>query len=538
MAELKETIQILNNGGSKRGSRRRASPPPRKRRQRRRNNRRNQRNSGKNRRRGNNQQRINQGRSIAASRGATYAPILSETMHTFLEAVVHPFGNDSIGAIIPDRFQELVIPTTDRLELDIAPSNFYVGLPPLENSGFNLVGMFMWFQPRCIASGILGRAIDKLAAPGHVTLQYPYISLDADFNPASQDVILNQYMLCITGLFDTPDGNQYGFYNGSQDPVENGVLNYYAVIGYSRFPNIESNCDKLRIAGAGLKAWSEESPINTGGYSVGGWATISDILENFRWYLDPGPTSPTPGTLTSIKENQQGQIRYRQESHPEEQKNQWTNRKRPKNPTIVGSAIPVNPAKVFGMINKIKFPCRTQGLKGSTVRYSCLQTGEQMQAQYPSIPQSMYITSNTTGIGGNFNDPALEMPEVNNNDELAVHDVITPGSYVPCIYWSYNTNTTSGLTEQYTIKVMSMCHSEGTPNGTSPFMSTKSSADPAMAIVKNMVENVDVFPVSSGGNSFKSFMSKTRHIMAKVAKVSGHITRLMAFADQFAATLG
>jgi hypothetical protein len=410
-------------------------------------------------------------------------------MSRYLEAIVHPFGNSCIGAIIPDRYQELVIPTTDRLELDISPSDFILGTPPGSGSGFTLVGCFMWFQPRCIGSGILGRTTMVDQSTIFPIVQYPYMAVDTDFNVIENSVILQQYALCIVGIWSSPGGKQYGFYiDDGQSPGE--VNNYFAVIGYSRFSNIDANCDKLRIVGAGLKAWSEEAPINTGGYSVGGWATISDIIENFRWQGAQDSGDP-----------------YGE---------------------------PVNPAAIGAFQTKIKFACRSPAVKGSTVRYSSLQTADQHEAEYPKIPERMYEMSNETG--GQINSPGITIPNVNSNDDLAIQDVITPGCYVPCIFWSFNTNATSGITEQYTIKVMSMVHSEGTPTGSSPFMSTKSMADPAMDYVKTMVENVEVFPVATSGHSFKSFFTKTRHILAKVAHVTGHFTRLIAFADKFAET--
>jgi hypothetical protein len=116
--------------------------------------------------------------------------------------------------------------------------------------------------------------------------------------------------------------------------------------------------------------------------------------------------------------------------------------------------------------------------------------------------------------------------------DLSVHDVTTPGSYVPCIYWSFNTGdeektgegTDAGI---YTLKVMSMVHSEGTPSGNSPFMSNKSQHDPCVDYVKMMLENPETFPPAVSGHSFKSFMSKAKRVMGHLGKGLGIATKVI-----------
>jgi hypothetical protein len=464
------------------------------------------------------------------------APILNQDISRFLEAVVHPFGATAIGAIIPDKYQELVVPTTDRIELDVSPSDFYLFNPPESESGFTLVGIFMWFQPRCISSGILGANVTTSASTAYQ--QYPFAALESDFaTTASSDIILNQYVLCMTGIWNgpiditLPTGKGYGFYDSEQLHI----TNTFVVIQYARFQNIDANCVKLRICGAGLKAWSEEAPINTGGYSVGGWATIDDILSNFLWHItdatgDDGDEQKTNGKQTPYTAQMRKQINEKYVPYGV----QIAARDGKMDDTQYLPQ-PKNPGAIHTFQQSIKFPCRSPGVKGSTVRYSSLQTMSQMESQYPQIPASQVIMA--THRDGKAFDPAATLPTAVSGDDFSAHDVITSGSYVPCIFWNFNT-TSDGNVEQYTIKVMSMVHSEGVPTGTSPFMSTKSNKDPAMNYVKDMVENVDAFPVASVGHSFKSFFAKTRHIISKIGKTAGHISRIIQFADKFAESFG
>jgi hypothetical protein len=120
---------------------------------------------------------------------------------------------------------------------------------------------------------------------------------------------------------------------------------------------------------------------------------------------------------------------------------------------------------------------------------------------------------------------------------LTSNDVAKPGTFVPVIYWSFNTSLATGQVETYTVKLMSMVHSEGVPNGQSPFMSNKSNVDMATVHVKSMLENPEVFPAATGGHSFKSFMSKVRHVIAKVTKGAGSVTKILAMADSMAEKL-
>jgi hypothetical protein len=284
----------------------------------------------------------------------------------------------------------------------------------------------------------------------------------------------------------------YGFFSDAA-VFGNAIIPVYYAIQLTRFNNIYNNCDKLRLLGAGIKVWSEQAPINTGGYSVGGWITVEDIMSAMAWtdrvtpLFTPGPA--TPGALKAIQP-------------------------------------------------KIKFACRTPGVKGSTVRYSPLQTSDQVEAEYPKIPTRMATTGtiNIAALNGVVPNLVIEQPNV----DFSINDVITPGSFVPCIYWQFNTTDTGGAAVNgvYTLKVMAMVHGEGTPTGESPFMSCKSSTDPSAAYAKAMIENLEVFPPAVSGHSFKSFMTKMKHVVGKAKKVAGHVTKVLALADKFAETFG
>lgn len=405
--------------------------------------------------------------------------LLSEPLTRYCEAVVHPFGNMAIGATLPDRYQELVIPVTDRLELDLTPDLF--NLPGsdqdwAQDPNVQLSGVFIWFQPRCLSAGIA-------SFYDGATNQFnsnPYVSIDDTFTTIDTSGMVNAYNLCFTGIWEltgSPVPVTYGFYTGNAIPT----VPTYAAIQYTRFDNIASNCDKMRILGAGLKVWSEQAPINTGGFSVGGWITLEDIEEAL--VVGDQATALNPGALKVIQP-------------------------------------------------KIKFACRTQGVKGSTVRYSPVQTAEQTEPEYPRIPERMYDVLSSMYDGA----PLEESPfyiRPTGNSSLATNDMTTPGSYVPCVYWAFNvTDESTQANAVYTLKLMSMVHAEGTPTGESPFMSNKSDYDNAVEHIKMMLENPEMFPPATKGNSFKSFMKKTRSVLGKIRKGASKTVQILSLLDK------
>lgn len=449
-------------------------------------------------------------------------------LRKYCEAVVHPFGNDAVGALLPDRYQELVVAVTDRLELDITPANLYLdGTPP---AGYNLVGMFIWFQPRCIAAGTLAIlpaaedsfAYDPVTATGTIW-RVPFLCLNDQFNDTAVDQILDAYNLCITGIWETPANIQgiadapvtYGlFTDNGLAPVTAGgdivyhIWNGYITLPYTRFSNIENNCDKIRVLGAGIKAWSEEAPINTGGYSVGGWMTLEDIYEALEW--GDKQRNGVGGTPAEVPG-------------------------------------PLSPGALKAIQTKIRFAKRNMGVKGVTVRYSSIQSSKQVESQYPTIPDRDYLINdltdsksydipdvfpqqNESAAGGTLGKNSIETAQ---NCDLSINDMMTPGSFVPVIFWQFNVANGSTEPELYTIKVMSTVLSEAVPNGDCPFATTKSQYEPAVTSVKMMLENPEVFPAASSGNSFKSFMTKTKHVFAKVVKGAGHLQKMINLVDQF-----
>jgi hypothetical protein len=427
---------------------------------------------------------------------ATLKSTMSDDMVRFCEAVVSPFNGEAIGAILPDRYQELVVPVTDRLELDLTPDAFNHPLSTGSweaDSNVQLTAVFIWFQPRCLEAGSIATFTDPTEV--NPITRIPYLGVDDSLSTVSGSTALNMYNLCFTGIWTTSGNptnapNTYGFYQDNQVSGAT-ILPIYYMIQLTRFSNIDSNCDKMRILGGGLKVWSEQAPINTGGYSVGGWITMDDVFTALQWTT--AALSPTG---------------------------------------LVG---PLTPGALKDIQPSIRFACRSPGVKGATTRYSCLQTPEQLESEYPKIASRNYATVDAAlrePVTGS--DWITEFP----NSDLSMHDVITPGSFIPCIYWQFNVTDESDNNGVYTLKLMSMVISEGSPTGASPFLSNKVTPDPTAEHSKMMLENIDVFPVATIGHSFKSFMSKAHRVMSHVVKGAGHVAKILTLVDKFGQMFG
>lgn len=476
--------------------------------------------------------------------------VLSDVLKRYCEAVTNPFGNGAIGAVLPDRYQELVIPCVDRLEFDID----FTMLSDSKVSDWTthsftnnatatvqLLGVMCWYQPRALAM----KTVATFDASIGSAPMYPFTTTGSfaegtvDTAPTQEDKlpILDSYVLCYAGIWRINTG-RIGFddttglageagagvtpFNGiavglltlgDVDDDTPTATEYPFVVGYRvqkypRIGRIAENCIQGRILGAGLKAWSEEAPINTGGYVVGGWLTNKECLDQIRGY-------PVIGNI--------GTGSYPSGFHYY-------------NP---GTTLIQNQALHSTLISRIKGASRQPGTKGITARYSMLQSPEQIEQEPPRLdtlgellnPWNADSATNLTE--GAFSMTYNHIPE---DFSESKEDVVQVGAYVPCFVWRWNVAKTSDSSADnlYTLRVMSVVHYEGTPKGDSPFMSQHINVDSAVEAVKSLLENWQAFPPAVAGHTFKSFISKAKHVVSKIAKGASHVMKVSALADAFA----
>lgn len=379
----------------------------------------------------------------------------SPSLMSFAEAVTHPFGNGAMGATLPDRYQELILPSLDRLEIDVGVTFWdYIGATTswIDDETVQLDGCIFWFEPRCFAAGTC--LVSNLAADTWVT--YQKVGIDGTTFEIDSFKLANQYTLCCTGMWTVLGEKKFGFYKDDTDTV--APVSY--AISYTKFSSIIDNIAKMRILGAGIKLWPESPIIETGGINVGGWMPLSDIYKSLEISSD--------GTG------------------------------------------PANGARFSTSSTSIKFPCHNIGVQGVTVRYSCLQCPEQIDMEYPQIPTIDYTLTGTTLLDAKTFDPK---PPYN----LAVNDVVTPGTMVPYVFWSFNPDNSGTTRGAYGLKLISVVHSEGVPVGSCPFIARPISMDPLVSLFRSILQNPAEFPAAVSGHSFKSFISKARRVTNRIA---------------------
>lgn len=390
--------------------------------------------------------------------------ILSDAMLSYCEAVIHPFGDGAIGAVCPDNWVTPSIPVTDRLSIDLDPQPWITALANVSAPRIptTLAGFVIAAIPRCQRAGYLAADGPDLAG-AYAFINGDYIGFSDELSGTSdQSVILNHYWLLISAI-----GADGQFWYLNPDDGDGIAEDGYNALQFSRFSQYRDCCDKGRLLGMGLKVWSDQSPLNTGGRVYGGWITQEDIQ-------------------------------------------------------LIGK-VGAGVAPTFQ--NKLREWIVAPGVKGVTVRYSPLQDPIQENYVYPSIPSNQYTLQPFDDVGPS--------PVEEKNCDVSSGDQCAPGSYIPCAVWKYNT-TTSG-DGPYTITINAISHVQGSPNGDCPFVMQRVKADPMYAHISTILEDVDTFPITATGHSFKSFMSKAKKIVSKGAKIAGKTTKLLQLLDKFAA---
>jgi hypothetical protein len=440
----------------------------------------------------------------------SFTEVCSPACQKFAEAVTNPFGNGAIGATLPDQYQDVIIPLLDRLEMDFNLQSFQMEDSNWQTDTFvpgayiQLTGVIFWIQPRCAESGIYSdcsRTV-HLSRP-----RYPHFVNEkwSEFNKFST---LYAYNLCYAGIWNLSHGDTVedgenipfageacGLYRRYQLSSNDFLptVHGFRMIPFDRYESLKDAVDSLRILGAGLKVWSEEAPINTGGFATAGWMTVNDVLSPF----DEQRTSPSSSGVTS---------------------------------TYSGRSLAAS-----NYVTKIKGISRQQGVDGVTVRYSPLQAPEQLDHEVSIVDQVSYneyqYSTPFTGYYGLENAVG---------SSIQAFDLMLTGNYVPVVVWKYNVQpvtTPEEVTSEgiYSLRVMCIAHSEGVPRGTSPFMCAPNQMEMGIDNIKMILENWQDFPPATEGHSFKSFASKARKVIAKVSQGAGKVAKVLALIDKYAA---
>jgi len=424
--------------------------------------------------------RRGRGKRMVVKRRANIYNSFAQNLKAYCDAVVNPFGQGAVGAILPDSYVDQVCAATDRFEMSLTPNffNYLATVPWQDTDHVRLIGVAIWLQPRCNATGMLAHATHT--GTGEKYNLFPFYPLNDTLDELSLDTCFNAYNLCITGIWTNSTGGtappaDWGVYTDNGGAPD--VVSMYYMIPFKKFEAIAENTTKMRLLGAGLKVWSEESPLNTGGYTTGGWLPLDDLFDGM--YCS-NATATDPGFFHTVEP-------------------------------------------------RIRYPQRSQGVQGVTIRYSSLQDQCQRSLEYARIPTrlSKYV-ENTTGPKTS---PYYFSPESDTID-YSTSDLIEAGSDIPFLVWNFNA---SEPTDVYALKIHAIAHVEATPNGSNPFASSLIKSDPAATVARQMVEDPAVWPPATIGHSFKSFATKLNRVESQVQKTASTIMQIMDVVERSSA---
>lgn len=449
--------------------------------------------------------------------------VLSPDVRAFCEAVTQPFGSFAVGAVLPDRYQEVVIPAMDIQNIDLGLDSFnYNGDWTKSGSAksgvrYRLLGCLIWLQPRCIAAGVLETQdlqINTDDKPEPPVVKYPSVCRpavsDSNCSAHSDDIdcLTELYTLCYTGSWSVEtyvDGHTVGvtrsvglFSAAPSSSKSDCLFPGFRVLPFPRIGNIATNCSRARILGMGMKIWSEETSIDIGGFSTAGWLSLNDVLK---------AACDTSGrAINDIGAQSKGSV-------------------------------------------------RRHGKGGVAARYSPLQDSRQLVHQPCFVDKKLYYPNIVEGFECfSFGGPAMAtngpsrrsgwdreyaVAGVKSITDLARFDVVGPNSLVPVCSWHFNnssrmsvdgSNITDGV---HGLRVRCIVHVEAQPSGDCPFLGGPVDKFSGINLVNEWIEDWHYFPPATNGHnlSFTSFMKRSRKIKIKVQRGLGHLNKLMALLD-------
>jgi hypothetical protein len=437
----------------------------------------------------------------------------SRDTETLAQAITNPFDDAAIGAVIPDQWSPPTIPALDRLTITLDPSLIVAA------AGTNAIlvqGWIIAFVPRSLSAGWLARANTGTVEDPSYSQVVNIVSVDSSFSrvqefPATAEMYsLFVGIIGISGNID--NGNSITVM--AYDPADQLFVEGFMCIPFSRGSALSESCSGGRICGAGLKVFSDEAPIETGGTVYGGWTAIDDLFKLV--FLEPIEPPPPPKTNRNQRYNIPIPIQptvLAEYDDLGEYKGKPHGRKTRRRSRRYQSRVdtPLYSAATFQ--DALKYRHAYKGVDGVTVRYSPLQSAI-MEEFRPIYEDAMFIETTISLLNP---DTAITI-----NEDIAVgaHDLINPNDYVPCVVWRYNSSAgatpTENIDKTYSLRVEARVHLQCEPDGDCPFMATTVQPDPHYIHLQMLLENKDAFPVVSKGQSFKSFNAGIREAVKTV----------------------
>jgi hypothetical protein len=437
--------------------------------------------------------------------------LFSERTHTLAQAITNPFSDAAIGAVIPDQWSPPSIPAMDRLSLDLNPA-FFETLNPSQECV--VTGVMIAFVPRSLGVGWMAeRSISAGTSVSYRPI-FNLIPVNSDFsNSTASAPIAEQYCLFVVFIGTTNLPDLQAPSPLAYDPTEASYTYGANLFPFSRVAAIGESCSGARICGAGLKVFSDEAPIETGGTAYGGWLPLEDLFSVLAIPISAAPVRDDKMCvdieechLPRLKLTRQPNVRYEhfrgvhaRLTKPVVTPVSLARRKRRVRQTAEG-------IQVVNVQDSLRYRLVHRGVDGMTVRYSPLQSPKQEEFQ-PVYEDALFVNADTS-------DPELTLP-FNLGVGVGIHDMISASDFVPAVVWQWNQ---SNVSELYNLRVEARVHLQAEPDGSCPFMTTTVEPDPNYEHLQIVLENKDAFPVATKGQSFRSFNHGLRELMSTFGK--------------------
>jgi hypothetical protein len=464
----------------------------------------------------------------------------------FIQATTHPFGPEGVGAVIPDKFQDLISPTYDYFSLDIdLPSR--VPVPNVVFTAFAAV-----ILPRCYAAGLFSGAkgtsgINNWAASlVMVNDKWEQIFVD---NTSSTDqsvyIWTDPYYLLLIPVDD--NNHCVAAWEAAQTF---GVPGAYLM----RFPKtspINDNSNAFRIVGAGMKLNTRAAQINASGNCFGGqiqYETITGLLSTEHF----NTATPSNGQFGDLQHRFVGKVhdskgiigcgaRYNIFQCYDQLNEQQTTikfditavnqqyisyldggcKKAKKKDFKIPKPMSTDSKLDFEDIEEeFTIPMRKlKKQKNSKIEVMCDEKDGEMEYKADTKAdvnvvkrrnKTIITVDNKNNFGdlptGVLNTATLQV----SNPVTDKNDLCDPSTLLPVVYYQFN----EGESQQLQLKIV--VHGCASPKPTFPFIGSQVAYEATWPICKQVCADPGIFPYVTAGNSFKSAVTKFNKIFGRV----------------------
>jgi hypothetical protein len=471
---------------------------------------------------------------------------MSDTLLSYCDASADPFGDGGLGAVMPDQWQTISLPATDRITIDIDPALWLTANTPMETiEGFGIA-----LLPRCLTAGWLEGSTQNSAKQSRKLLTERYgnyanlpgvihpsqmntkqnVGYPSNLNPHTSKMDVDQESVLVDKFNRVTVNNRSNL---------NSNLNLNAKLP----DDLNTNTDEYKGCGdvdggtllvnlvSSTGDFATSYPLNESGlpshyildhyviiiFAIG---TINGSVVNFAAFhsqdntcrfstIDRKGGTELMGSANAIRFSRfdkyaanvdGGRIlgmglkawsEAPQITTGGSVYGGWTTHE----DLYACFAVNSSTKNLASLQDILQHRQLFDGVDGCTVRYSNGQSPENDEYVIPHVLDYFVQNSNSSS--------AIGISPTYYNQSYSQHDQVKVGDYIPMIVWKYNSAAAEDL---YSIRVEARVHLQGRPLGSSPFSTIETKFDDNLMQVRRLLQDPTVFPIVVAGHSFGSFL--------------------------------